>query len=170
MERARQEVDLLQQRWIETLRLERENFFAELRRLTGAQVYAVTRQVLRELADMELEERILQVLAERIETLDGAEREKIRALTRATRRITVLSAFDIRPEARGQLDRTLDATIGPGLVVDYQKSADMMSGCEFRIDGYKIAWSMRDYLDSLEEKFCRLLYAESQGDDRQKGV
>lgn len=169
MERARREVDLLQNRWIETLRMERENFLGELRRLTGAQVYAVTRQVLKELAGMDLEERILQVLAERIDTLDGAEREKIRALTRATCRITVLSAFDIRPEARGRLDRTLDKSIGPGIDVDYRRSDDMMSGCEFRIDGYKIAWSMKDYLDTMEETFCRLLYEESQGEVRQKG-
>lgn len=168
MEKGREEVDLLQKRWIETLHAERENFFAELRRLTGAQVYAVTRQVLKELADMDLEERIVQVLAERIETLDGAEREKIRSLMRVTRRITVLSAFDIRPDARGRLDQTLDRNIGPGIDVDYQKSNDVMSGCEFRIDGYKIAWSMKDYLDTLEEKFCHLLYAESQGDVRQK--
>jgi len=168
MEKARQEIDLLQSRWIETLRLERENFFSELRRLTGAQVYSVTRQVLRDLAGMDLEERILQVLTERLEALDKDEREKIRSLMRVTGKITVLSAFDIGADVRGRLDLTLDRNIGPGVVVAYEKSADMMSGCEFRIDGYKIAWSMKDYLETLEEKFSHLLYEESQGEVRQK--
>lgn len=170
MEKAREEVDLIQNRWTETLRAERENFFNELRRLTGAQVYAVTRQVLHDLADMDLEERILQILTERIETMDRDEREKIRSLMRVTKKITIHSTFDIRADVRERLEKTLDRNIGPGIAVAYEKSKDVMSGCEFRINGYKIAWSMKDYLETLEEKFCHLLYEESQGDVRRKEV
>lgn len=170
MEKAREEVDQIQNRWIETLRAERENFFNELRRLTGVQVYAVTRRVLKDLADMDLEERILDVLTQRLETLDGDEREKIRSLMRITGKITILSAFDIHADLRGRLGRTIDRNIGPGVDVAYEKSNDVMSGCEFRINGYKIAWSMKDYLETLEEKFCNLLYEESQGDVRRKEV
>jgi len=46
--------------------------------------------------------------------------------------------------------------------VEYEKSADMMSGYEIRTDGHKIAWSMKDYLDTLEEKFYFALYEETQ--------
>jgi F-type H+-transporting ATPase subunit b len=168
MEKARQEVDQIQNRWIETLRAEREIFFNELRRLTGAQVYAVTRRVLKDLADMDLEERILQILAQRLETLDSGEREKIMSLMRITRKITILSAFDIRADLRARLDQIIDRNIGPGIFVAYEKSNDVMSGCELRINGYKIAWSMKDYLETLEENFCHLLYEESQGDVRRK--
>jgi F-type H+-transporting ATPase subunit b len=168
MEKARVEIELIQNRWIETLRAERENFFYELRRLTGAQVYAVTRRVLKDLADIDLEERILQILAERIETLDRDEQEKIRSLMRVTKKVTILSAFDIRPDMRGKLDQIIDRKIGPGIAVAYVKSEDVMSGCEFRINGYKVAWSMKDYLETLEEKFCHLLYEESQGDKKDR--
>jgi F-type H+-transporting ATPase subunit b len=164
MEKVREEVDLIQNRWTETLRAERETFFNELRRLTGAQVYAVTRRVLHDLADMDLEERIFQILTERLETLDADEREKIRSLMRGTGKITVLSAFDIGADLRGRLGQTIDRNIGSGIDVLYEKSNDVMSGCEFRINGYKIAWSMKDYLETLEEKFCHLLYEGSQGD------
>ena len=75
MEKVRQEIDLVQTRWIETLCAERANVFQELRRLTGVEVYAIARQVLNDLADVALEERIAQVLAGRIETLEGEERE-----------------------------------------------------------------------------------------------
>jgi hypothetical protein len=37
-----------------------------------------------------------------------------------------------------------------------------MSGYELRTDGHKIAWSMKDYLDTLEEKFYFALYEETQ--------
>jgi F-type H+-transporting ATPase subunit b len=162
MEQVREEIDLIQSRWIETLRSERETFFHELRRLAGTQVYAVTRRVLKDLADIDLEEKIVQVLAERIETLDRGEREKIRALTAEGVRITIESAFEIPPGSQMKLNETIHRNIGSGIDVAYEKSEDVMSGYELRIDGYKIAWSMKDYLDTLEEKFYHVLYEESQ--------
>ena len=37
-----------------------------------------------------------------------------------------------------------------------------MTGYELKTDGHKIAWSIKDYLDSLEEKFYHALYEEAQ--------
>ncbi len=162
MDKAREEVDEIQNRWTETLRSERENFFQELRRLTGTQVYAITRRVLKDLADMDLEQRIVQIMTERIETMNQEERERIRTLMTAGEKITIQSAFDIPPEAREKLNGTIRMSIGSGIEVAYEKSDDVMSGYELRINGYKIAWSMKDYLDTLEEKFYHVLYEESQ--------
>lgn len=162
MDQARKEVDEIQNRWTETLRSERENFFQELRRLTGTQVYAITRRVLKDLADIDLEQQIVQILSERIEMLNREEREKIRIMMTAGEKITIQSAFDIPPEAREKLNVTLRRSIGSGIDVAYEKSDDVMSGYELRINGYKIAWSMKDYLDTLEEKFYHVLYEESQ--------
>jgi len=162
MDKARVDVDEIQNRWTETLRSEKENFFQELRRLTGTQVYAITRRVLKDLADMDLEQRIVQILTERIETMNREERERIRTLMTAGEKITIQSAFDIPPEAREKLSGILQTSIGSGIDVAYEKSDDVMSGYELRIDGFKIAWSMKDYLDTLEEKFYHVLYEESQ--------
>jgi len=162
MERARQEVDLMQARWIEALHSERENLLQELRRLTGTQVYAITRRVLKDLADLDLEQRIVHILAQRIETMALDEREKIRSLTGGGEKITILSAFDIPQEAREALDHAIRKDIGSGIGVAYEKTKDLLSGYEFRIDGYKIAWSVRDYMDTLEENFYLFLYRGSQ--------
>jgi F-type H+-transporting ATPase subunit b len=70
MEKAREEVDFLQKRWVEALRSERQHFLQELRHLAGNQIYAVSRRVLKDLADLDLEERIVEVLVERIATMD----------------------------------------------------------------------------------------------------
>jgi F-type H+-transporting ATPase subunit b len=162
MNRAREEVDEIQNRWTETLRSERENFFQELRRLTGTQVYAITRRVLKDLADMDLEQRIVQILTERIESMNRDERDRIQTLMTAGEKITILSAFDIPPEAREKLNGLIGTSLGQDIEVAYERSEDVMSGYELRINGYKIAWSMKDYLDTLEEKFYHVLYEESQ--------
>jgi F-type H+-transporting ATPase subunit b len=162
MDQVRTEIDLIQTRWVETLCSERANLFHELRRLTGVEVYAIARQVLNELADVALEERIAQVLAVRIETLDQEEREKILSLTAAGKPIRILSAFTLSPEARTRLDQAIQRSLGLNLDGAYETNDDVLSGCELRIDGYKVAWSVKDYLGTLEEKFHLCLYRESK--------
>lgn len=162
MDQVRAEIDLIQTRWVETLCSERANLFHELRRLTGVEVYAIARQVLNELSGVALEERIAQVLAARIETMDQQEREKIRLLTAAGNPIRILSAFALSPEARTRLDQAIHRSLGPGLDGTYETADDVLSGCELRIDGYNVAWSVKDYLGTLEEKFHLCLYRESK--------
>ena len=162
MEKARLEVDMTERRWLETLRSERVTFLHELRRLAGSQIYSISRRVLKDLADLDLDERIVEILSEKIQAMDEDERQKFREASSAEGKITVQCAFDLPPEARRKLDEVIRRSIASSIDVEYEKSADMMSGYELRTDGHKIAWSMKDYLDTLEEKFYHALYEETQ--------
>jgi F-type H+-transporting ATPase subunit b len=163
MEKVREEVEHLQNRWIDTLRSERELFFLDLRKLAGAQVYSVTRRVLKDLADIDLEQRILEILTERIEALTPEDKEKIRTLLPSEGHIiTIQSAFDIPSLYREKLNASIHKNIDSGVGVAYEKSDDVLSGFELRINGYKMAWSMKDYMDTLEEKFHHAMYEELQ--------
>ena len=162
MEKAREEVDLTQRRWLETLRSERETFLQELRRLAGTQIYSITRRVLKDLADLDLDERIVQILTERIEEMDAAERRKFRDSVASGGKITILSAFDIPPRGRVKLDEVIHLSLGNNFAIEYERADDVTSGYELKTDGHKIAWSMKDYLDTLEEKFYSALYEETQ--------
>jgi F-type H+-transporting ATPase subunit b len=162
MEKAREEVDLLQARWVETLKSERDAFLAELRQLAGTQIYSITRQVLKDLADVELEQRIVEILMERIQTMDDEERGKFRDSLAEGGMITVQSAFDIPADERKKLDDVIHRYINGDTQVVFEKSENVMTGYELKTDGHKIAWSIKDYLDSLEEKFYHALYEEAQ--------
>jgi F-type H+-transporting ATPase subunit b len=161
LEKAREEVDFLKARWMEALRSERANFLHELRRLAGHQVYAVSRRVLKDLAGLDLEERIVEVLMERIEALDEQERKKFQGPTE-NGVIVISCAFEILPATQARLNDVLRRFF-PGVIeITYEKSDDVLSGCELRSGGHKIAWSIKDYLDSLEERFYSALYGEAQ--------
>lgn len=162
MDKAREEVDLLQARWVETLKSERDAFLADLRRLAGTQIYSITRRVLRDLADVELEQRIVEILMERIQTMDEEERGKFRAALAEGGTITVQSAFDIPDVERKKLDDVIHRCIHGETQVVFEKSDNVMTGYELKTDGHKIAWSIKDYLDSLEEKFYHALHEEAQ--------
>jgi F-type H+-transporting ATPase subunit b len=161
-EKAREETDFLKRRWIDAVKSERENFLRELRHLAGKQTYAITRRVLYDLAEMDLEERIVEILAERIASMDEGERVKFREPLENGGVVTVTSAFDLSPERRGKLEAALRRYIAPDIEVVYESSDDLLSGCELRSDGHKIAWSIKDYIDTLEMSFYTALYEDTK--------
>lgn len=162
LEKAREEVDFLQRRWFETLKSDRQQFLQELRHLAGNQLYAVSRRVLKDLADLNLEERIVEVLVERIASMDEQEMRKFSTPVSQGGQITISCAFDIPEASRKKLDDALKRRLAGDVSVSYERTEDILSGYEMRADGHKIAWSMKDYLDSLEERFNSALYEEAK--------
>ena len=95
MVKAREEVDFLKARWMEALRSERANFLQELRRLAGHQIYAVSRRVLKDLAGLDLEERIVEILMERIEAWTNRNGENFRGHAENGGSVIISCAFEI---------------------------------------------------------------------------
>ncbi len=162
MESAREQIEQVQARWIETIRSERDTFLHELRRLAGNQIYSITRQVLKDLAGLELETRIVEILMNRIETLNEEERGKFRTAVPEGGSIIVQSAFDIPEDEQRRLDEAIHRCIAGGTPVVFERSENIMMGYELKTDGHKISWSIKDYMDSLEEKFYHALYEEAR--------
>jgi len=162
MGKAREEVDFLKARWIEALRAERVQFLQELRRLAGYQVYAVSRRVLKDLADLDLEERIVEILMERIASLDEKGRARFQDPIKKGAVVTVSCAFDIPPATQSRLNNVLQRIFSTDIKISYEHSDDVLSGCELRSGGHKIAWSVKDYLDNLEEAFNTVLHEAIQ--------
>jgi F-type H+-transporting ATPase subunit b len=166
-EKAREETEFLKNRWVEAVKSERENFLQELRQLAGRQIYSVTRRVLKDLAALDLEERIVEILVEKVAAMDERERRKFREPLESGGTVAVASAFAIPPEYQARIDEALRRHVSRDARVVYERSDDILSGCELRSNGHKIAWSMKDYLETLEERFFSALYEEAQ--DRKQG-
>lgn len=162
LEQVREEIDQMQTRWFETLRSERQSFLYELRKLAGTQIYAIARQVLKDLAGLDLEERIVDIVVNRLENMAEKERQEFSEAVANGGKIIVQSAFEVSWETRDKLNRAIRQCIAKDMRIDYEKSADVTSGFELRMNGHKVAWSMKEYLDTLEENFHRALYEKEE--------
>ncbi|HOK07451.1 MAG TPA: hypothetical protein PK836_09260 [Syntrophales bacterium] len=163
LEKAREEVEFLKKRWIDAFRSERETFLMELRLLAGQQIYAVTRKVLKDLADVDLEERIAQILTERLMALDEEERRRFlseEADEEEGRLVVVSTAHEIPEDVRRKVAEAIRRCLPEEVEVEYRQSEDVLGGWELRSDGHKIAWSMKDYIDAIEERFNAALHQE----------
>lgn len=152
-QQARQDVETMRSSWQEAIGREKEAFLRELRQLAKDQVYALSRQVLRDLADVSLEERLIHVFLDKIEKVGGEEKSRMaQAIQADGNRVMVRSGFDISGTERQKITRALHEIILKDADIKYETDPEVIAGIELRSGGQKIAWSFDNYLKDLEEK------------------
>ena len=162
MEKVREEVDQVKTRWQDMLLREKDAFFYDLRQRAAKQLYATARKALRDLADADLEERIVDEFLRRIKTLDEEKSAQIRkAISGVGNKVTVQSAFGISVSRQTQIEEALKKQITNSFTVRYLQQPDIVSGIELQVNGHKIAWSLNEYLETLVENMTETLQKEA---------
>ena len=67
------------------------------------------------------------------------------------------SAFDLPAEQRAAIQNALNETFSAEIHVRFETAPDLVSGIELTTNGQKVAWSIADYLASLEKGVGELL-------------
>lgn len=168
---ARREVEDARKRWTEAFEREKESFTVELRRRIGRQACAVARRCLEDLADLELEKIIRSRFIGKLKELPAAELKKLNeALSASDYKITVTSAFSFPDSELKSLQHTLaDAVKAPKdqIKADIRVDQSLVCGLELEAGGYRVAWSVEDYLADVEEQI--LIGLEQSGTADQNG-
>ena len=163
LDEAWQAAAALQTKRQETLNNEMQHLHQELRRRTQQEVFAITRKALTDLAGTSLEERMVEVFAGRLRELDGAEQERLTsALQASPGPVIVRTAFDLPPAQRASTEATIKATLGLERPVQFSTAPDLTGGIELTTNGQKVAWSIADYVASLEKSVEELLKAQDK--------
>ena len=157
---ARKAADALSTRRQETLRSDANNLSQAIRRRTQQEVFAIARKTLTDLAAASLEERMCDVFAGRLRSMDGKAKEGLgNALKTASGPALVRSAFDLPVAQRAAVQKALNETFSADVHLRFETAPDLVSGIELTTNGQKIAWSIADYLASLDKGVGELLKA-----------
>jgi F-type H+-transporting ATPase subunit b len=141
---------------------EHDAFFYDLRQRAAKQLYATARKALADLADVELEERIVDEFIRRVKALDEEKSIQIRkAISGGGNKVIIQSAFGISEPRQAQIEEALKKQITNGFTIRYLKQPDIVSGIELRVNGHKIAWSLNEYLETLVESLTETLQKEA---------
>ncbi len=149
---AREEVDRSRREWNRDLQRQQERFLGELSERAGEALQRAVRQALGELADADLQEGAVRVFLQKLEELDGDQRETLEeAIREADGRAVVASAQDLPEDARRNLAAALKRRFGEEPEVAFETSPELIAGLEVRAGGRALEWSLRRYLDEFEE-------------------
>jgi len=158
LDEAREAADALSAKRRETLRNEEHNLRQAISRRTQQEVFAIARKALTDLATTSLEERLGEAFTRRLRELDVKAKEGLaEALKTATDPALVRSAFDLPAEQRAAIQNALNETFSAEIHIRFETAPDLISGIELTTNGQKVAWSIADYLASLEKGVDELL-------------
>jgi F-type H+-transporting ATPase subunit b len=165
LKEAHEEVQKKKQDWQEALQREQDAFMQELRQRLGREATEVARRALQDLADVQVEQRMADLFVTRIQELDPTERDEIsESIQESDGKIVIRSTFELPEEMQQRITDAVQSQIMDegGLDARFETSPDLISGIEMQVDGYQVAWTIRDYLDHLEQQIRRAIEHESQ--------
>lgn len=164
LEEARVTVERRERRWEQALARQRAELLAELQRRTGEQVCAISRRVLEDLADADLQRRVVDVALRRLRD-EPARLDELLSAT-ADGDLTVRSAFRLADDERDAVvslladrGRTRDAR------VSFEETEELVCGVELHGGGRALGWSVDAHLASITERIEALLPVE-EGEER----
>jgi F-type H+-transporting ATPase subunit b len=152
---AREAVEQSRQRWLESIEREKADFLVDLRQRISHQANEVARRALQDMAGVDLEQRMIEVFLFRILDLAKDKQEDIAtAIRTSNERVLIRTAFEIEEELRGKLEAGIRENLlnGDEIETQFETSADLISGIELLVHGHRVAWTLEDYLQSLEEQ------------------
>jgi F-type H+-transporting ATPase subunit b len=142
----------------ETLRSEELNLRQAIGRRTQQEVFAIARKTLMDLATVSLEERLGEVFTRRLREMNGKAKEALgEALRTDSGPGVVRSVFDLPADQRAAIQNALNETFSAEVRVRFETAPDVIGGIELTTNGQKVAWSIADYLASMEKSVGELL-------------
>jgi F-type H+-transporting ATPase subunit b len=158
LDEARKESDASRAKARDALITEQRGLSEEITRRTRDEVFAIARKTLADLSSASLEERMVNVFVRKLRDMSSQEKEDMKSAFKAASPAAVVrSAFDLPAEQRSAVEDAMKETLAIEAPVGFQTAPDLVSGIELTASGRKIAWSIEDYLKSLNKGVCALL-------------
>jgi F-type H+-transporting ATPase subunit b len=167
LDEARKAASVLSSKRQETLRNEAHNLHQAISRRTQQEVFAIARKALTDLAGTSLEERMVDVFVRRLRELSGEEKELlVSELKVSPGPVIVRTTFDLPPAQCASIEDSIKETLGTKTQVRFETAPDLISGIELATNGQKVAWSIADYLASLEKGVDELLKEKDKSETK----
>ncbi|QDT97168.1 F0F1 ATP synthase subunit delta [Gimesia aquarii] len=161
LNQARAEVDQAKTEWYRTLSRERHSFIREARLLISNHIQKMSRRILTELANVDIQQQTIDIFLKEIEKIDTQQKQRIISLLDSTKhRVLVESAFALGKTDLEKVRTFLHQFLGEELAIEFREKSELICGMELHVAGYKVAWSIQESLEELEEEFVRSLNEE----------
>lgn len=158
VDEARKSADALREKLDAAVQSEREMLNREVAASVQREVFAIARQALAGLATVGIEAQIGNVFVDRLRALEGNSKAEFAAAVKTSSQpALVRSAFELPVQQREDIQQALKETFDVETPVKFATASRLVCGIELSVSGQKIAWSIDDYLTSLERRMNELL-------------
>ncbi|MET3900934.1 F-type H+-transporting ATPase subunit b [Devosia sp. UYZn731] len=154
---ARKSADALKEKQRRALASDAKALGVEISRRAEVEVFAIARKALADLADEKLEERMSALFIGKLGALKGTAKATInKMLGSPTDPATIRSAFDLPAKQHAAIQKAINDAFGSAVNLRFETAPELVSGIELVAGGQKLAWSISDYLKTLEKGVTEL--------------
>ena len=122
------------------------------------EVFAVARKTLSDLANVNLEERMVGVFNQRLADLPAPAKNQLgAALTQSTEPARVRSHFALPAHLQAGVQNAVNTSFSAEVPLRFETAPDTVCGIELSVGGQKLAWTITEYLRDLEQGVAELL-------------
>ncbi len=169
LEEARKNAADLSGKMAEALKENQESLANKISEKTKGEVFAIATKTLKDLANTTLEQQIVDVFIQHLKNLNENEKKDLNsALTKSNASVLVRSTFDITATQQPALEQSIKDASGTISTFNFQTVPELISGIELNVGGYKIAWSIAEYLESVKKSIKEIILTQSPGDKELK--
>jgi F-type H+-transporting ATPase subunit b len=165
IDNAKKDSDALRASRQVALQTEQRHLDHQILLWTQNQVFTIARKTLADLASPCLEAQMSQVFIARLRALkDPAKAQLGDALKKLPSKAMVRSAVDLPPAQQAEIEKAVKETFGLNDPVQFQFQTvpELVGGVELTSNGQKVAWSIADYLSTLEKSAGELLHMDEK--------
>jgi len=156
LKQARCEIDAQREEWLMAWRREQTENQHTLQREATRRLTEAVRHALRELADADLEQRMLEPLLTQLRTtLDMGERATLAQA--ALGGCTINTAFPLDMALQQHCQAALGKLLGEGITFTFHHDPSMACGITLEMPGHRLAWTLDSYLDGFGETLAKAL-------------
>jgi F-type H+-transporting ATPase subunit b len=153
---ARGDVERQKHDWEDALVRQREAFLEDMQKHSAVFTYEVMEHALADLADENLERKMVESFARNIGGLSQAYKNEIAEKIMNTKQeMTVRSVWQLTQEEKNIIEQAVFDNISKDIKINYNIDPKLISGIELRFPGYKISWSIENYLEDLKDNISR---------------
>jgi len=129
-----------------------------IRQAVQKQLFAMAKNALRDLAAVDIESQIVAVFTQQLRDINNDQKSALQAALKATQ-LTVLSSNVLSPDQQSSIATALDELLdkkepGKNNQLLFEQSTDLIGGIELQANGFKIGWSIAEYLHTLESSLA----------------
>lgn len=152
------EVDEKRASWKGVLASEQTNFLQKLKIIINRNVFLIARKALVDLADQELEARLL---AKFIAKIDQKEQGIDALFSSSTAKISCITGFPLSLAQQQQLEMAIKPLVHEGRPMSFQHDRDLGFGLQLFSENQKWEWNLNRYLNELEKEIDTAVQALS---------
>lgn len=151
-ERLRMEIDVLRRSWLDQVDHDRQVFLMKLKTDAVRHVMRIGEKVIRDLADQQMESRIISVFMEKMEE----DKKDFRDGTYAGP-VRLISGFELSDDTKESIREKFTRWFPSSGSVGFEISGDLGMGVEALAGDKKVAWNLEKYLKDLEREMLLAL-------------